>query len=340
MSDQLKNRKASDFDADQGIRGSQTISRSSFQLNKKAKREPSIFLLMLQGVLSTKNREKNADSDNDSNNSDDGFFDEVLTRIACGDIRELNEAIKNDITLDNFWRSIGYSLLNGAAEAGQTNLFRALLKHANKNIIMALNRDHSTLYLACRKGHIEIVELLLKRGTDPNLIFEDWHGEDSETCLHLACREGEPALIKLFLKHGADVNSLGPDKGPPLIDACKYNRIDEVRLLLGKGADPKLTNQEYDPPLNYACGSGNQDIARMLLDHGADINAVGRNGDTPLISAVRHSRPRPALVQFLLDHGADSSIANRVGRTAIDYARKESEIAQMIENAQLVHVLK
>lgn len=331
MSDQLKTKKASDFDADQEI----DVSPSA-NVAKEAKSEPSIFLQMLESVLISRNRCK----DEDEYKYDAGAFDKVLSRIKCGDIRELNEAVKYDITaVDNFWDSIGYSLLEKATEAGLLNIVKVILKYAEKSILIAVDRNYNPLLLACLNKHMEIVKLLLNYGVNPNLMGVD-RDEENVTCLTFACREEALDLLELLLKHGADPNLLDyPDEIPPLVNACINNRINVVKPLLDYGANIH-SNNLFGTPLIQACRRGYLKVARLLLDRGANVNLASSYGDTPLISAVRRRPPHTELIQLLLEHGADPTIADRHGKTALEHAVEGSKIAQMLINAQLEPVLK
>lgn len=145
-------------------------------------------------------------------------------------------------------------------------------------------------------------------------------------------------MVELLLKHGADPNLLHPDQGPSLVVATIHNRIDAIKLLLDYGADVNLTKPGFATSLGSACAKGYLDIARLLLDRGADVNAVDGIGNTPLISAVQ-SLVHKDVIQLLLERGADPSIADAFDRTALDCAIKDSEIAQMISNAQLKYIL-
>ena len=302
MSDQLKTSRASDLDAGQELGDSNTSSlntSSSFHVSNKAKREPSVLLEMLESILILKNR----CNDEDEDENDKCVVDRILNRIMRGDIQEVDEAIKYDLTaVDDFWNSIGYSLLDKAAETGMTNLVRVLLKHTDKSTINA-NRDRNPLLLACCRGRVQIVKLLLEHGFDPNLIC----GDQYDTCLTAVCSVGYLAMVRLLLEHGAKVD---------------------------------LANEGHGTPLGVACQNGHLDIARLLLDHGADVNLATSRGNTPLISAVRRHQNYTDLIQLLLERGADPSISGGDGRVALDYVADGSEIAQMILNSQLEHVLK
>ena len=302
MSDQLKTRKASDLDASQAIGGSDTTSlnaSSSFHVSKKAKREPSMFLRMLDSILISKTRGKYDDYKYDA-----GAFDSLLNRFELGEIQEVEEAIKYDITVvDNFWNYIGYSLLAKAVMAGLINLVRVLLKHAGKSLMKPLNEDSNPLLQACARGRVEIVKLLLEHGFDPNLMCSDQY----YTCLTTACMQGHTAV---------------------------------VRLLLEYGAAPDQANQGYETPLGYACQNGRLDIVRLLLNGGASVNLVNSYGNTHLITALLYQQDDTDLIQLLLERGADPAIPDEYGRTALDLVTKGSELAEMLINAQSEHILK
>jgi ankyrin repeat protein len=55
------------------------------------------------------------------------------------------------------------------------------------------------LHYAVRNGHLEVVQLLLVRGADPNAQMDDrW------TALHLAAYGGKVTIAEILLEHGAD----------------------------------------------------------------------------------------------------------------------------------------
>ena len=327
MSDQLKTRKASDLDDVKEIEGSNTISfnaTSSLHVSKKAKREPSMFLRLIEAAILVYN-----------SNESEGHFKEILR----GDLSELDEAIKCDF--DDFWGTIGYSLLENAIKTDLVALVQILLKYADQNTVLHLAKDEQLLLFACSNGHIEVVKLLLEHGADPNLIGTT-RDFDGRTCLSIASSNLKLDIALLLLKKGANPNLHDFNGVTPLLQATASNRIDTMRLLLSHGADTNLIYADYDTPFIIACGCDNLNSATLLLDGGADINAVSMNGDTSLIKAVRRSRPHTGsgLIQLLLKCGADPCIADSNGKTALDYAIEGSEIAQMLIDAQLEPILK
>ena len=327
MSDQLNIRKAFELDNDQVSGGSSAASiHASVQSTKKTKREPCMFLRLIESALLV------------YNSNTEGNFDR--DEILRGDLSELDEAIQCDIiAVDDFWGSIGYSLLEKAIKTDLVTLVQMLLKYADQNTVLLLAKDKQLLLFACSNDHFEVVKLLLELGADPNLIgtTRDFEGR---TCLSIACSNLNLNIVRLLLEKGAGPNLPDLNGVTPLLQATASDRIDTMKLLLAHGADTNMVFGIYDAPFIVACDCNNIKAIRLLLAYGADINAVAKNGDTPLIRAVHRHVPHRGLVQFLLERGADPSLADKHGKTALDYAEEGSEVAQMLINAQLEPILK
>ena len=266
---------------------------SSTYIIKKAKHsKPTMFLRMLEAALLI--------HDYDSRSL--GYFDEILE----GDMYEIDQLISYEIaTLDDFWSSIGYSLLEKAAEAGLLNIVQVLLKYEKYDTTFSAQR-FKVLYTACMESHVEVVKSLLEHGFDHNMMGEDDEGH-CETCTSFASKRGKVPIVKLLLMRGADANLADADNNSPLVWACCSNKLD---------------------------------AARCLLDHGADVNVIGSYGETPMVTALCYPQHhKKELIQLLLER-ADPAIPNEEGKTALDYVADGSGIVQMIKNVQLEHILK
>jgi ankyrin len=98
-------------------------------------------------------------------------------------------------------------------------------------------------------NRLEVLELLLKGGADPNLRDPRL----SATPLHLAAHVGNLGGMELLLAYGAEVNVYGHAAGvTPLHLAADSGRSKCVRLLLEHGADPAALNNEGHTPLQIA----------------------------------------------------------------------------------------
>lgn len=100
------------------------------------------------------------------------------------------------------------------------------------------NQDGMTmLHLACRGGHKDFAELLIKLGAEINL-----PDHDGRTAIHYAVMSGNSALVQTLLDLGSDPNKLTKKLETPLHFAAKYSGLDEVIFLVDHGASIKAIN--------------------------------------------------------------------------------------------------
>lgn len=132
--------------------------------------------------------------------------------------------------------------------------------------------------------NIEMVEMLLKQGADPN---ESNNTTPHNGALYFAVHTSQKEIVALLLKHGADPNA--PKQGI-LYLAVSAAHKEIVEILLTHGADPNSTSRASPSPetvLNYAVKTRNVDMARLLLLHGADVNQKSEKSGLAVEIAVR-----------------------------------------------------
>ena len=146
------------------------------------------------------------------------------------------------------------------------------------------------LDIAIRNGHTNLVDLLLRKGADPNQ--KDLHGETpllwvlGRTVLSVP-PETRATILKMLLHAKADPN-LGD--GPPLLwtplcAAAMYGKHDMAKILLASGASVNETNGYGDTAMYFA---DDREMAQLLLDAGADLSIYGLK--TPAEVARRNQR--------------------------------------------------
>ncbi|CAC5410651.1 unnamed protein product [Mytilus coruscus] len=128
----------------------------------------------------------------------------------------------------------------------------------------------SALHVACKKGHIEVVKLLV----DVGMNFNDTTNNGS-TPLYKACH-GVKFLLDL---NGQALNSrvdttIKHEKGwSALHVACKEGHIKVVKLLIDAGMNLNDTTNSGSTPL-YNCQGGHYDTVKFLLDlNGQTLNS-------------------------------------------------------------------
>lgn len=120
--------------------------------------------------------------------------------------------------------------------------------------------DHVPLNLACERGSMPIVELLLEHGAR---IWPDAEGLYPQ---HLVARSGQtPDLLLLLKSHGADLDQIDKLYGwTPLVHAASEGNVPCLRILLANGADPRIVDEKDLPAMYYAAWEGHLECMQLL----------------------------------------------------------------------------
>jgi ankyrin repeat protein len=208
--------------------------------------------------------------------------------------------------------------------------------------------DVTPLMRASRRGHLQVVELLLKAGA--KVKARDKHISSSEadghTPLHYAAKQRHLEVARELLKAGADINAVGRRYlGTPLCEAMigdseiqpsvkeflkgvkqKPATDDEqkailafAKFLLAEGADPNIEAKvNRSVPLDDAALRGLNEVVGVLLDAGADPNHRDAIGATAFASALNKGHAEVAI--RLLKRGLKVDLADRNGWTHLHWA--------------------
>lgn len=114
--------------------------------------------------------------------------------------------------------------------------------------------------IACEQGHIEMVKLLLDRGTDYNKCEKI-----SQSHILQACDNGHAEVISMLLERRADQNLF--DDESVLMKACEFGHEDIVKLLLERGVDYNRYDSKGQSALNIATRKGYKDIVDIINQH-------------------------------------------------------------------------
>lgn len=202
--------------------------------------------------------------------------------------------------------SIHQRVLLSASANGCLPLIKAMIEKGAD--VDGCDEDRSSsLELAARRGHEDVVSFLLLHGAKqirPPRIQDD--------AITTAARHGHLGTLKILLQHGADINSrLGHHATTPLYQAVGANRVDTVRFLLEKGAvlevmDGDTTYHVGSEALDQAIRYGYTEMVRVLADAGVDVQSVApkhaKDGPPPIILAKMWSHDD--IVKVLVEHGA------------------------------------
>lgn len=96
----------------------------------------------------------------------------------------------------------------------------------------------TALMLACNKGHLECLEVLLEFHASVK-----WTDRDTgESALMLAARKGYLPIVKKLLEHGASINEVDILGDTAILKAAEGHHLQVVDLLLEAGACVDIEN--------------------------------------------------------------------------------------------------
>lgn len=160
-------------------------------------------------------------------------------------------------------------------------------------------------------GNVEMVQLLIKLGADPNA-----RSAYPFSPLFNAAYQGKPAIAEILLDAGADPNAPSYQGYPPIAGAVVRGHADVVGLLLNRGALVDFVQVETGRSLlHLAVLSGVLDIVDRLLSRGVPLDAADIRGRTPADYAARYAHRR--VHDRLVAQGATthSDVEPRFGRS-------------------------
>ena len=205
----------------------------------------------------------------------------------------------------------GRTALMYAAQEGCTDGVEALLDAGANPRYATADDGVYAAYLAAEGGHVEVLVLLLERGSPFQRSIAG-----GETPLLAASYFGHVGVVAELLERGANPDTgRQSDRFTPLIAASQQGHAEMVEALLDAGAQLEFTNDNGHTALLSAVAGGNPDIADLLLAAGAEVNHPRADGNTALHIASRNGDME--MMELLLAAGADPDARDGGGTVAL-----------------------
>lgn len=129
--------------------------------------------------------------------------------------------------------------------------------------------DEHALFYAARRGHNEVIDLLIEAGANPRQ-----PNSNGDSISFVAAENGKASTVEKLMNMGFDVNQKNWAGTSPLLAAAKNHHLDVVNLLVEHGANVNEVDEKGDSVLFHAlCGAiekGDLQAVNALISHGAD----------------------------------------------------------------------
>ncbi|XP_067660340.1 putative ankyrin repeat protein RF_0381 [Haliotis asinina] len=212
--------------------------------------------------------------------------------------------------------------LYNASEFGDFSRVNTILSQGRINTDCQDWIGRTAVMCAALKGHLEVVQLLVTKGANVNLI-----DKFANNILHLACLGGDVDVVKYILSQDmAYIDGRAQRGRTPMMLAAENGHKEVVELLVGEGADMSLVDKQRDNILHCACRGGDLEgghlevVTYIVSQNKVDINSRGWKQKTPVMVAAEMGKKD--VVEFLVEHGADLLLVKDGGSNILHLACK------------------
>lgn len=209
---------------------------------------------------------------------------------------------------------------------------------------MTLPRINYNIFVhACMHNLPMVVDYHLANFANPNSRFDNRLDDAREPVLWIACRRGNVEMVKKLLAAGADVDGR-PEGNPdyettPLMAAIDGGGLGGggssdrlTQILLGAKANTECRDSDGFTALIGATFAGNAAVVKTLIAGNANVDAVSHDGHTALMhacaaaGAAAVANNRMEIMQALLAHGAKVDVCDHEGQTALYVAALAAKV--------------
>jgi len=181
------------------------------------------------------------------------------------------------------------------------------LKNKKFDVTKTDAHGRSGLIFAAKNGSIDKAKFFVKQPTLIEAVSTRGYYIKGLTSLKIAARSGHVEIVELLLKHKAKVNNVKPDSGDSALEYAIYNKKPKViELLLKFKTNPNLKTSRDQTMLSLCIDKKLEDSAMLLVNSGAKFKQANRYGGFILTEAINNKLTKLAIL--LIKKGANLNI--------------------------------
>ncbi|XP_041355511.1 uncharacterized protein LOC121373126 [Gigantopelta aegis] len=221
-----------------------------------------------------------------------GHFRRTPIMYAClhGKTDIVNYLMTNGAELDTLDER-GENIIHMAVLSGNVELVKELLSCSKTQHLLSSLNGSSVFERASANGRYDMLKYFIE--SNKKLV-------PLSPCLIVACFKGHMPIIEMLIDIVDDVDYRGHKGRTALLTACLGGQTETARFLISKGADNTLLDEFNDSCWKHACDSGKVDLVSYLLEHSEfTVGTPCQNGMTSFMIACRRNHTQ--LFEFLVE---------------------------------------
>ncbi|HLV41431.1 MAG TPA: ankyrin repeat domain-containing protein [Brumimicrobium sp.] len=228
--------------------------------------------------------------------------DDVKTAIKNGNDPSEFNAFNFDATT--------YAILNNSP----LETIEFLLKIEGNEVSKITHDARNYLMWAGNKGNFELVESLIKKGSDIHILDDKGNNLQTFTAMGGTL---DPRIYELYKQYGLQLSAPNR-KGGTIIHYLAQNveDIKDFDYFISEGLDITAKDNDNNTVLHYAASQGKMKLIEQLISAGFDPNARNNNNEHILFFAARGKRGfqcQSLYIQYLTELGLDATLTNKQG---------------------------